>query len=146
MRIHPLSVDTVCFIFDNLSRSGKTEAEAFGVSVEQMKEKFLGMIKEPFGVVFCDNEDIPCAVAVLTSIGAGKWRTNLQATEYGLDRIGFAITRFLKNLTDDMIQRKHSLEILSASSNGTTGKWFKTMGFNYIGAEGKAHRFIKKGN
>ena len=114
------------------------------MTVDEMKEKFLGMIKEPFGVVFANAENIPCVCIVLTPTKPGEWRTNFVATEAGLKEIGFEITRFLKNFTDNMIARKHRLEAMSSFKDDKADKWFRSIGFQYMGTEGMINRYIKK--
>jgi hypothetical protein len=146
MRIQPLSVESICFICDNLSHRSMLEAQVFGMSVKQMEEKFLGMIDQPFGVVFSNDEGVPCVVVVLTPTRPGEWRTNFAATEDGLEEIGFGITRFLKNFTDDMVKRNNHIEAWTAIIDSRAQRWFHSMGFECHGSKGKAYRYVKEGD
>lgn len=143
MKIGPLTEDGINSVIDNISEDCKKEAEMFGVSLDQLRAKFMEMVREPFTGSFYDG-NICCSICALHSIGTFRWRVHLVSAEGRLKRIVLSITRFLKKISDDMVRRGGYIEILSDYSE-RTDRWHGAMGFKLTGTDGPIHKYTKGG-
>jgi hypothetical protein len=148
MKIQSLSAENLDYIFENLSNQGKVEAETFGLTVEQVKEKFISWVNSPFSAVLSDDRNKPCMAVVLTKTDSSpaNWRTNFVFARGAFVKIGKQVITFFRDFTDDMASRNYWIESLSAFGDPVTRKWFEDMGFIYDGQEGRIHKYIKGGN
>jgi hypothetical protein len=145
VKITPLTEKNVDHVIDNLWNRGRKEAEAFGLTVEDLRGSYYGMIGFPFtGAFYYGNEC--CALCALESIGLNRWRTHFVATEGGFNHIWLGLTKFLMRISDEMVGPDRDaayIEILSANGGPPAEGWYTTLGFSKVSQDGEITKYVK---
>lgn len=145
----PLTPEHVNAVFENPWERARKEAEVFGNTIEDERQRFLAMAGQPFAVAVLDNDDSCACLICLEPRGPFFWRAFFMATEEGFKRVWMDVTKLIARLTDRMItENGHTgkIEIISHDATGRAHDWFRVMGFRYAGADTTpdTHRFVKE--
>ncbi len=143
MRISPLTVQGIDYVLDNLSEQGRREAQVFGQTVQDLKDRFYKA--NLFNLAFYDDAGTCCVIIYLEPLAFQKWRTHFAATDEGFKKIGFQLTRFLEKFSTDMVKKGHEIEVVSLLGNGKYLNWFSLLGFKLAETQGKICKFVKGG-
>jgi hypothetical protein len=139
--------ESIDFIFDHLWPQGEKELVVFGVSIDQARENYKAMINKPWTFAFYKTEESPCcAIAYLEPTGDMKWKSSFMATEEGFHSVWIGITKFLRRLTDYIIDKitegKGVIELSTCA--GSNVEWFSVIGFSMAATDGIIDQYIKR--
>jgi hypothetical protein len=136
----------VDMVFDNLWPIGQEELLIFGSSIEKAAARFKSMVKKPWSTGFY-GKDYECfALIIMEPVGEMKFKTQFAAIEEGIKANGVALTRFLKNVSDKIVNEwsdgKGEIELETTSD--CDFNWFSGLGFTLVGTDGFIDKYLKK--
>ncbi len=136
----------VDLVMDNLWPIGVEELLIFGSSVEKASAKFKSMIGQPWSTGFFDNSYECFALIIMEPVGGMKWKTQFAAIEEGIKENGIALTRFLKKVSDKIVNEwsdgKGEIELETTSD--CDFNWFTGLGFTLVGTDGFIDKYLKR--
>lgn len=142
MKIRPLDTENIDHVIGNLWNRGRLELDKWGISLEELKDRFSSMIGNPWTFVFCDDYE-PCALCFLVPIGPMKWRTCFAATESGFQKIWLPMSLFMTRLSDSLVADGGYIECISGTPDAR--EWFESMGFKLDFSNDVIDKYEKSG-
>jgi len=145
MLIGKLNTNDINYILENISFSSLTELAIFNKSIESARIKFMHYIGKEFTGVFYDNNKNPQAMILLELNGEDKWLVNLITVSGAWSKIGIILTKFLMQMSSDMIERSGgTIEAYSPFSLHKYFNWFEFMGFVCKEKNNNVYHYVKQ--